>query len=211
MEVALRYTDGKVVDGQYGEQVMFSLTDDRVMYVEPIVAARIRSLGVQPGECFFILKTKVGRRNEWQVFREGDEPAAPAPMVERPTHKRTPAPHVLADRLPEIVAARNASNNLEQQLRDSITLVEAKRAASAAVPPPPPSKPVASAPAGDMRPQDRWKGILLAQTNALTDVLAEALKHGAEHGGLVKTDDVRSLLITAFIELSKRQERNRAA
>jgi len=204
-EVALKFADGKVVDGQYGEQVMYTLTDGRVMYVEPIVAARIRSLGIQPGECFFIEKRKKGRANDWHVFRETEE--APA-AVERPTRKRTPAPHVLADRLPDIVAARNAGRELEQKLADSITLIEAKKAAAAA--PPPPAKPVQSA-AAAVNPQDRWKAVLLAQTNALTDVLAEALRHSAEHGGLVKTDDVRSLLITSFIELTKRQERNRAA
>ena len=208
MEVALKYAEGKVYDGDYGERVMFSLADGRVMYVDPLTAARIKSLGVQPGECFFVLKEKRGRLTEWSVYREGDEPAA---AVEPPTRKRTPPAHVLADRLPEIIAARNAGNNLEQQLADSITLVNAKRTAAAQ--PPPPAKPVVSAAAaqGNLNPQDRWKQALLHQTNALTDVLADALRHSAEHGGLVKTDDVRSLLITAFIELSKRAERNRAA
>src|SRR5262245_55344656 len=146
-EVALKFADGKVVDGQYGEQVMYSLTDGRVMYVEPIVAARIRSLGIQPGECFFIEKRKKGRANDWHVYRETEE--APA-EVERPARKRTPAPHVLADRLPDIVAARNAGRELEQKLADSITLVnhrKAEAAAAAAAPPvpPPPAKPVQSA------------------------------------------------------------------
>lgn len=201
-EVALKFADGKEVEGQYGEQVMYSLTDGRVMYVEPIVAAHIRRLQIQPGECFFIEKRKKGRVNGWHVYREADEPAAAE--VERPTRKRTPPAHVLASTLPERVAARNAERNLEQQLADSITLVNAKKS------PPVEPKPVQSA-AAAVNPQDRWKAVLLTQTNALTDVLAEALRHSAEHGGLVKTDDVRSLLITAFIELTKRQERNRAA
>lgn len=206
-EVALKFADGKEVEGQYGEQWMYTLTDGRVMYVEPIVAAHIRRLQIQPGECFFIEKRKKGRVNDWHVYRETDIPAEDIPAVERSARKRTPPAHVLASTLPERVAARNAERNLEQQLADSITLVEARKAAPAVEPVAP--KPVQSAAA--VNPQDRWKAVLLTQTNALTDVLAEALRHSAQHGGLVPSDDVRSLLITAFIELTKRQERNRAA
>jgi len=209
VEVALKYTEGKVYDGDYGERVMYSLTDGRVMYLDPLTAARIKSLGVQPGEAFFILKSKKGRLTEWSVFREGDEPP-----VEPPTRKRTPPAHVLAERLPEIVAARNAGANLEQQLADSITLVEAKKAAgraTAAVPS------TAAAPARAELPapspatngsnstsaEERWKAVLLKQTNALTDVLAEALRHSSQHGGLVKSEDVRSMMLSAFINLAK--------
>jgi hypothetical protein len=32
VEVALRWDDGKRVEGRYGEQVMYSLEGDRVMY-----------------------------------------------------------------------------------------------------------------------------------------------------------------------------------
>src|SRR5882672_1603432 len=148
VEVALKYTEGKVYDGDYGERVMYSLTDGRVMYLDPLTAARIKSLGVQPGEAFFILKSKKGRLTEWSVFREGDEPP-----VEPPTRKRTPPAHVLADRLPEIVAARNAGNTLEQQLADSITLVNSRKAAEPEVSP----KPMATAPAAVPSGVERWK------------------------------------------------------
>jgi hypothetical protein len=198
VEVALKFPEPRIYDGQYGERAMYTLTDGRVMYVDPLTAARIKSLGVQPGEFFYILKSKKGRSTEWSVFLEGQEPPAAAP---KPTLKRTPPAHVLAATLPERVAARNAGANLEQTLADSIALVEARKApaqATAAVPPAQPER-------------ARWTEVLLSQTNALTDVLAEALRHSSQHGGLVKTDDVRSLLITSFIELSKRQERNRAA
>jgi hypothetical protein len=37
VEAALKYGDGKEVNGQYGDQVLYTLTDGRVMYVPPIV------------------------------------------------------------------------------------------------------------------------------------------------------------------------------
>ena len=57
----------------------------------------------------------------------------------------------------------------------------------------------------------QWADTLLKQTNALTDVLADALRHSSQHGGLVKSEDVRSLMLSAFINLSKRSEGNHRA
>ena len=50
VEVALKYGDGKEVNGQYGDQVLYTLTDGRVMYVPPIVKRRIEELGIGRGE-----------------------------------------------------------------------------------------------------------------------------------------------------------------
>ena len=57
VEVALKYGDGKEVNGQYGDQVLYTLTDGRVMYVPPIVKRRIEELGIGRGE-LFTLATK---------------------------------------------------------------------------------------------------------------------------------------------------------
>ena len=38
---ALAYADGIKVEGRYGDQVMYSLTDERVMYVPPIVREQV--------------------------------------------------------------------------------------------------------------------------------------------------------------------------
>src|ERR1700736_1997587 len=40
IDVALKYNDGKEVNGQDGDQVLYTLTDGRVMYVPPIVKKR---------------------------------------------------------------------------------------------------------------------------------------------------------------------------
>jgi hypothetical protein len=111
---------------------------------------------------------------------------------------------------PVVIAKRaTAAANGRQTIRWSIT-----RAASAAPPeppapaaavPPPPRPPAVertAAAAPDAWPQ--WASVLLGQTNALTDVYAAALAHAsAAHGNAVKPETIQSLLVTAFINLSK--------
>ncbi|MGA3241514.1 MAG: hypothetical protein ABSG03_35075 [Bryobacteraceae bacterium] len=58
VEVALKYGDGKEVNGQYGDQVLYTLTDGRVMYVPPIVKRRIEELGIGRGELFILTKAE---------------------------------------------------------------------------------------------------------------------------------------------------------
>lgn len=78
-EVALKPPgSGKPIEGRYGNRVMYTLADDRVMYVAPIVADRITDLGIQPGERFQVRKhvKKQGSRRliEWDVQRVASEP-----------------------------------------------------------------------------------------------------------------------------------------
>jgi hypothetical protein len=71
VEVALKYADGKDVTGDYGDQVLYSLTDGRVMYVPPIVKKQIQDLDIAKGELFTITKAeeKSGTRRtvKWLV------------------------------------------------------------------------------------------------------------------------------------------------
>jgi hypothetical protein len=73
VEVALTHDNGVHVNGRYGEQVMYSLADQRVMYVPPFVERRIQELAIGPGEPIEICKTEVknGSRRwiEWKVRR----------------------------------------------------------------------------------------------------------------------------------------------
>jgi hypothetical protein len=80
VEIALQWNDGKRVEGRYGEQVMYTLDDNRVMYVPPIVAKQIRELGIQAREAFEICKAELREENkrwiEWHV-RRIEEPRHP--------------------------------------------------------------------------------------------------------------------------------------
>src|SRR5580658_2754729 len=74
-EITLERPEGTPVQGRYGDRVMFSLADGRVMYVPPFVAAKIEAEGVAAGERFQLCKTQMkngGRRSiEWSVQRLG--------------------------------------------------------------------------------------------------------------------------------------------
>lgn len=83
--------------------------------------------------------------------------------------------------------ADETSSELEQKLADSIAVVNArKQPQSAAV------------------EQPAWARILTTQTKHLADAYAEALAYaGEKHGNAIKPEDIRALLTTAFIALSK--------
>jgi hypothetical protein len=83
VEVALRFSDGKRVEGRYGDQVMYSLEDDKIIYVPPIVEQRIKDLRIEKGEHFEICKAEVKKGNrrsiEWRISRV-DAPAEQVPQ-----------------------------------------------------------------------------------------------------------------------------------
>ena len=110
VEVALRWDDGKRVEGRYGEQVMYSLEGDRVMYVPPVVAKQIQELGIRAREIFEICKAELREENkrwiEWRVRRieeprhpaqsaNGTEAAASAPSNDAQNHRNGSAPRPL--------------------------------------------------------------------------------------------------------------------
>ena len=82
VEVALRFETGKHVEGRYGDQVMYSLLDNRVMYVPPHVEERIRELALAAGEPLQLCKQGKtdGNRKwvEWSVKRAPQQPRASA-------------------------------------------------------------------------------------------------------------------------------------
>src|ERR1022692_1627991 len=81
VEVTLRVETGKWVEGRYGDQVMYSLLDNRVMYVPPYVERRFQELAIGAGEPLLLCKREVkeGNRNrtEWSVKRAPQQPVAP--------------------------------------------------------------------------------------------------------------------------------------
>src|ERR1039458_2077998 len=70
VEVTLRDESGKRVEGRYGEQVMYSLLDNRVMYVPLYVEQRFQELAIAAGEPLVLCKQRDGRnRTEWSAKR----------------------------------------------------------------------------------------------------------------------------------------------
>jgi hypothetical protein len=80
VEVALKFSEGKLCESQFGDpQYMFTTTDDRVFFVAEKVAQKIHGLRLQPREAFDITKAEVdwgnGRKGiEWQVAKVGAPP-----------------------------------------------------------------------------------------------------------------------------------------
>lgn len=230
VEVALRFNEPRVFPSQFDggdDRHMFSTTDGRVMYVSPLTSARIAGLRLAQGECFFICKRKNGRLTEYEISRETGEPVdLPAPKPQRP-----PAPFKtkLPERAyykPELSPAAEAT--LEQQLQASIEMVNRRKAGEqgdgtlAVMVPPETPKSQGKEPeefrksfgrVSEARPSAEsrlapavaeFSSRLVMETNALVDVYAAALKAASErHGNSVKPEDVRSLLVTAYINASK--------
>jgi antitoxin (DNA-binding transcriptional repressor) of toxin-antitoxin stability system len=190
-ELRLRSITGELVDSQFGGQQYRFVSDAGVFYVsEPvgnILHERFQKLNVQAGEAIEITKREVvknGRKSiQWQVARVG---FAIGERGDGTFAVSTPEP----------------PSELEKQLAASLAAVEARKApaiAGAAA-----GRPVAELAA--------WQGALLSQTNALTDVFAAAVAHASSaHGNTVKADDVRSLMLSAFINMAKGGARSNAA
>jgi len=70
VEVALQCTDGVRIEGRYGDRVKYTVADERTMYVDPLVAERIKELDVQPGEVFQICKCQDKKTIFWLVRRD---------------------------------------------------------------------------------------------------------------------------------------------
>jgi hypothetical protein len=74
----LAYSDGMKVQGRFGDQVMYSLADGRVMYVPPIVREKLVELGIRQNEPFAICRAerREGNRRfiDWVVQRNGTSP-----------------------------------------------------------------------------------------------------------------------------------------
>jgi hypothetical protein len=190
--VALAHRDGVYKEGMYGPRIMYTLIDGRVMFLDPDVAARINTMAILPGQEFWIVKRKPagkGQKTRWDIYQENPTPLA----VESP---------------------------LECDLRLSLQDLERQRAVpkEQSAPPQPPSsvsapRPVCTPPSSGVhevalsvitKKQPAWAQTLVGQTNQLVDAYAECILHAAQHGLTVKPEDVRTLLVTAFINLSQR-------
>jgi hypothetical protein len=91
--VALKYGQGKTVSSQYGERMMYSLVDGRVMFLDLEAASQIEHLAINVRESFTITRRPAGPRGEadiWEVARfAGEQPNETfvVPALDPPTPK----------------------------------------------------------------------------------------------------------------------------
>jgi hypothetical protein len=76
--VALQYAQGKAISNQYGERMMFSTVDGRVLFLDIDVASQIEALQINVRENFSITKQTSGKKDSpvtWVVSRAlGEQP-----------------------------------------------------------------------------------------------------------------------------------------
>jgi hypothetical protein len=193
VEAALKFAEGKLCDSQFGDpQYMFTTTDDRVFFVAEKVAQKIHGLRLQPQEPFDICKKEVdygnGRKGiEWQVakvgFAPGEQPDGTFVVQTTQTGAGVvaPAPVATAVKQPHF---NNGNGSKLNGLANGNGHGHA----------PDPTQNIRA----------EWAQFLLAQTEDLIDVYATASQYASDrHGNSVKAEDVRSLMLSAFINISK--------
>jgi hypothetical protein len=96
VEVALKYADGKQVEGRYGDSLLFSCTNGKRFFVPLPVGEQIAALGIQPGEPITILKHEGKNGRKRTAAYEVRRVSSSAPAVAGPALVPTPAAAVAA-------------------------------------------------------------------------------------------------------------------
>ena len=197
LEVALASPQGTLVQGRYGDRMMFNLTDGQVMYVPPIVANKIEAEGIGPGEPFELCKSQVktGQRRsiEWSVRRLDPEQAAQekSEVIESP------------------------ETQLESDLRASVAIANGKNGKESAGAPDDSRLSLPHLPGmrrSKIHRQSQRTPPLTKLESALKTAIAaahNAEKFGAEIGYVVRfdSDAIKSMAITVLINMSEGNRR----
>jgi len=180
-EVHLQSLEGRAVDSQFGgQQYLFSATEG-AFYVSDKVGTILM-------EQFRKLGVRPGDPVEITKAEVGSGPGRRTQWIVTASGE---------ERNGVIAAATQHAiepSELEQKLAASLAMVEARKQAQRA--------PAAA-------PQPEWAAHLVAQTNALVDCYAAVMKHAAQHDN-VRGEDVRSIFLSAFINVTKSGGRNAA-
>lgn len=175
VDLALKWTDGKEVNSQFGPpSVMFTTTDDRVMFLPPAAANRVRALGVEPGEPLRIVKG----RKDWEVSRLAGEqkdgtfaiPKEPARLDV--TGSRGSAPALASGESTDQTPVNGHGTNFHGSKGNG------------------------------REPDAPFAARLREQVNTLIDVQESCVEY-AKKAPSVRPDDVRAMVLTAFIGMTK--------
>jgi hypothetical protein len=85
--LALRFAQGKLMAGQYGESMMFTTTDNRVAFVPVEVAGQIEAAGINVRENFTLTQKWDGHKDStrtWEVAKLAPTPEAARPAASSP-------------------------------------------------------------------------------------------------------------------------------
>jgi hypothetical protein len=174
----MRSLTGKPVDSQFGGIQHQFLSEQGAFYVSPVVGGilveQFRKLNIAAGEPIEIMKAEV-------VANGGKRIQWQVAKIGFAVGEQGDGTFV--------VATPDPPTELEQRLKASIELVEQRKQAQRSM--------VATA-----APEPEWARHLVNQTNSLIDSFAAVMKHAARYDN-VRGEDVRSIFLSAFINVSK--------
>ena len=117
--LALKYNQGKLIAGQYGERMMFTTTDGRIMFLHPATAGQIEAAGINVRESFTICKRWDGVQGSpmtWEIARVvGEQPNGTFAVPSLSEAAVAPKPPASAS-----AATPNGSRSLLVQEADSL-------------------------------------------------------------------------------------------
>jgi hypothetical protein len=171
----LAYPDGLKVQGRFGDQVMYSLTDGRVMYVPPMVRDKLVELGIRQNEPVAICRTERRDANrrfvDWVVQPDGSA----APVQSATAHSDTPGLPVNGDSGARVKSNGNGNGNGN-------------------------GKP-ASAPASSRTAETALRAALTASI----DAALAAEQYASVHGLSIRfgSEDLRAMALSLFIQRAR--------
>ncbi len=185
VQVTLQYPQGKIVSGRFGEQVMFGLEGNQIMFLDLAVAQKINTLEVQAGESVCICKrtSKI-----WDVW--------------------------LSPETEKMRSARDNRGEIVNDLRRSVAQINERRyntlevprsGASTSLPAP---AAIPAAPEQDhqnsVQQRNSTNNPLIDEANALVDAYAAVLDRAlTKHQGRIKPDEIKSILLSCYIQQGK--------
>jgi hypothetical protein len=172
--IALKFATGKPVSSNFSDekQVFFSLVDGRSAFLGLDVAQSIANLQLGNREAFYICKKTGGQAGYIDVW------LSPEGEKARAADEAQTAPAIPAQ-----------PSEFERQALASLAAIQERKLAPGPVVVPP-------------RPEVQgWGKVLLAQTNSLIDIYAQACKHAETQG--VPPAVVRTVMLSAFIGIQR--------
>lgn len=120
-ELSLQFATGLNVDGQFGPQVLFTLTGNRRLYVPFEVGKEINSLTLAPGQTFIVTKgQKQGqKRFDWSVERKPVQPAETRRSPESGMKTATQIEHALKTAIAAAASAEKFATEIGYTVRFS--------------------------------------------------------------------------------------------
>jgi hypothetical protein len=214
VEVALQCTDGVRIEGRYGDRVKYTLTDDRTMYVDPLVAERIKELDVQPGEAFQICKCRDKKTIVWLVRRDcGLGSQLERDLLASLERVRNPTPTPLASpspgpSSPMATVTTELPPNTFDELEKSPPNNRAphtRHEPNGSVQTPASAAPILAKDAAPPLPSTQLAHALKTAISAAAD--AEKFAKTLDYNIRFTTDDIRSMGITVLIGMQQRMPR----